>query len=63
MISRIQFEELMVEAAGKQRVSRTQLDHLPQLTMNSPTGVTSKCWKEMWDIPRVFPDTINKQTT
>ena len=45
MVSRIKFEELIVEAAGKQRVSRTQLDHLPQLITNSPMGVTSKCWK------------------
>ena len=45
MVSRIKFEQLIVEAAGKQRVSRTQLDHLPQLTMNSLMGVTSKCWK------------------
>ena len=45
MVSRIKFEELIVEAAGKQRMSRTQLDHLPQLTMNSPVGVTSNCWK------------------
>ena len=32
---RIKFEELIVEAVGKKRMSRTQLDHLPQLTMNS----------------------------
>ena len=45
MVSRIKFEELIVEAARKQRVSQTQLDRLPQLTTNSLMGVTSECWK------------------
>ena len=64
MVSRINFEELIVEAAGKQCVSRTQLNHLPQLTMNSPMGVTSKCGNKYGISPgRVFPDTINKHTT
>ena len=59
MVSRIKFEEIIVEAAGKQDTTGSSSSTDYEFTY----GSYLKMLEKIWGIPRVFPDTINKQTT